>query len=67
MFLGIIVTVLFLAVIAYVIWEYRQGSFPRSRIRRNAKRAARRAWELDRKDTKHELHSEQELTDRNDS
>jgi predicted Rdx family selenoprotein len=42
--------VLFLAVVAYVIWEYRQGSFPKSRLKREAKRAARRTRELNHED-----------------
>ena len=63
MFVLIIFAVLFFVTIAYATWLYRQGSFPRSRIRRNAKRAARRAWELNREDTKHKPHSKQEPND----
>ena len=54
MFLGIILAVLSLAVIAYVTWSYRQGSFPISRLRKNAKRAARLTRQLDREDNEHE-------------
>jgi hypothetical protein len=62
----IIVAVLFLAVIAYVVWEYRQGSFPKSRLKKNAKRAARSAWELNREDRKHRPDSEQNTNERTD-
>ena len=51
MLLGAVVAVLFLVALAYATWLYRQGSFPKSRIKREAKRAARRAWQLDREDT----------------
>ena len=46
--------VLLVATIGYVTWLYRQGSFTTSRLRREAKRAARRARELDREDAKFE-------------
>lgn len=51
--LEIILAVLVLAVIAYVTLSYRQGSFPISRLRRDAKRAARRARQLDREESEH--------------
>ncbi len=54
MLLGVVVAVLFLVALAYATWLYRQGSFPKSRMKREAKRAARRAWQLDRENTKHE-------------
>jgi hypothetical protein len=63
----IILAVLFLVTVAYATWLYRQGSFPKSRLRRNAKRAARRAWELNREDAKRERHSERKPTQRNAS
>ena len=47
---GIIVGALLLVAITYVTWLYRQGSFPVSRLRRDAKRAAHRARQLDRED-----------------
>jgi hypothetical protein len=52
--LEIIVAVLFLVIIVYVTWTYRQGSFPTSRLRKNDKRAARRARQLDREDNEKE-------------
>ncbi len=54
MLLGIIVAVLSLVFIVYVTWIYRQGSFPASRLRRNAKRAARQTRQLDHEDNEHE-------------
>jgi len=54
MLLEISLAVLLVAGIAYAAWLYRQGSFPASRLRRDAKRAARRARELDREDAKFE-------------
>ncbi len=53
-FLGIIVAVLSLVLIVYITWLYRQGSFPVSRLRTNAKRAARRTRQLDHEDNEHE-------------
>jgi hypothetical protein len=50
MYLEISVAVILVAVIVYVIWLYRQGSFPRSRLRREGRRAARRTREMDRED-----------------
>lgn len=50
MFLEIILAVLFLAVVAHVVWSYRQGSFPTSRLRKEAKKAARQTRQLDRED-----------------
>lgn len=55
MLLGVVVAVLFLAVIAYAVFLYRQGSFPASRLRKNAKRAARQSRELDREDSSRKL------------
>jgi flagellar basal body-associated protein FliL len=52
--LGVVVAVLLLAVVAYVVWLYRQGSFPASRTRKTAKRAARRSREMDREESKRE-------------
>ncbi|UCD24140.1 MAG: hypothetical protein JSW51_14120 [Gemmatimonadota bacterium] len=46
----IITAVLFIVVIAHVVWSYRQGSFPASRLRQAAKRAARLTRQLDRED-----------------
>ena len=54
MLLGAVVAVLFLVALAYATWLYRLGSFPKSRLKREAKRAARRTWQSDREDTKHE-------------
>ena len=54
MLLGAVVAVLFLVALAYATWLYRQGSFPKSRMKREAKRAARRTRELDRETTTHE-------------
>ena len=50
----ILTAVLFLAVIAYATWLYRQGSFPESRLRKNAKRAARLTRQLDREEAEQE-------------
>ncbi len=61
MLLGAVVAVLFLVALAYATWLYRQGSFPKSRMKREAKRAARRTRELGREDAR------QEPTERNDS
>lgn len=55
MLLGVVVAVLFLAVIAYTVFLYRQGSFPVSRLRKNAKRAARQSREMDREDSSRKL------------
>ena len=52
MFLGLLVGAILLAVVVYVTWEYRQGSFPTSRTRKTAKRAARVTRELDREDNR---------------
>jgi hypothetical protein len=57
MSLGISVAVMLLATIAYAIWLYRQGSFPRSRLRREGRRAARRTKELDLEDAKYDPHT----------
>jgi hypothetical protein len=50
-------------VIGYVTWLYRQGSFPASRLRREARRAARRARELDREDARFEPPAEEDPGD----
>ena len=54
MLLGVLVGLILIAVFAYAIWEYRQGSFPASRTRKHAKRAARVTRELDREDRRRE-------------
>lgn len=54
MAVAILVGVTLLAVITYVTWEYRQGSFPKSRLRRHAKRAALLSRDMDREDATHE-------------
>ena len=61
MLLVIGLAVLLVATIGYVTWLYRQGSFPTSRLRREAKRSARRARELDREDAKFEPPAETDL------
>ena len=50
----IVGVVLFIVIVAHVTWSYRQGSFPISSLRRNAKRGARRSRQLDREDNEHE-------------
>jgi hypothetical protein len=66
MFLAVVIAVLFLVALGYATWLYRQGSFPKSRLKKNAKRAARRAWELNREDRKHRPDSEQNPNERTD-
>jgi hypothetical protein len=62
MLLGIGLLVLLVVAIGYAAWLYRQGSFPISRLRREAKRAARRARELDREDARFEPPTDKDLT-----
>jgi hypothetical protein len=50
----ILVTVLLVVALIYGTWLYRQGSFPISRIRRHAKRAARKSRRIDREENKRE-------------
>jgi hypothetical protein len=54
MLLGIGLAVLLVGTVGYVTWLYRQGSFPKSRQRREARRAARQAREFDREDPNYE-------------
>ena len=54
MLLEVGIAVLLVGLIAYVVWLYRQGSFPVSRLRREGKRAARRSRESDREDAKYD-------------
>ncbi len=63
MLLGISVVVLLIVTIGYATWLYRQGSFPMSRLRREARRAAWRARDLDREDAQYKPHTDQDLTE----
>ena len=52
MSLAFVIGVVVFAVVAWAAWSFRQGSFSKNRLRKNAEQAAHRMEQEDREDAK---------------